>query len=485
MIQAVCPAPEDTETLPPPRDAFAIGELIDGKYRVERTVAEGGVGVVVAARHVALNQQVAIKYLKEKSRKNVELVRRFEREARLTAQIQSEHVVRVFDVGTTPASGPYIVMELLSGKDLGAALDDGPLPVVRAIDWVLQACDALAETHALHIVHRDIKPENLFLADRPGKTAILKVIDFGISKLPPTPDDNGKWARETGVLERFGTPLYMSPEQLQSTVRADLRSDIWALGVVLFELVTAASPFVGDDMPRLCTSILTGEPQKLSVLRPTAPAGLEDVILKCLEKKPERRFRNVAELAQALAPFGPTDAEDRATRIREIVRRSGASIRPPTPAAVFGVQPLPTLDPPVLSVEPIAKTTPSIRVERKTDRNRWMIVVALAAVALIGSIVALFSTRTTVDANRESNAPSTLPSSSPASAVSVLSIPSTTVAATAAPESSSSAPSSQSAAAHSNAPATQLPRSSPPPNHAKNPSSRDKIDPRAEFGGRQ
>jgi serine/threonine-protein kinase len=238
-------------------------------------------------------------------------------------------------------------MELVTGKDLGSVVQLGPLPITRAVDLLLQACDALAEAHALHIVHRDIKPENLFLADRPGKPPVLKLIDFGISKLPPKPDEVER--RTTGVQERFGTALYMSPEQLQSSGAVDARSDVWSLGIVLHELLTGQSAFDGDDMPRLCASILNGEPHTLRAERPTAPEGLEAVILKCLQKRPERRYRNVAELAQDLVVYGPVDAEQRVKGIREIVVRSGASIRPPTPATAMTMQLLPNIEPPVVS----------------------------------------------------------------------------------------------------------------------------------------
>ncbi len=224
---------------------FANGSLVGGKYLVEETVAEGGIGVIVAARHLALEQRVAIKHLKAKALENPSLVERFVREARLAAQISSEHVVRVFDVGSLPEGGPYMVMEYLHGQDLGSLLASGPLSIPRAVDYIVQACDALAEAHVLRIVHRDIKPENLFLAERPSNTPILKIIDFGISKVAPTRGEGDSWAHETAANERFGTPLYMSPEQLRSSSNVDSRTDIWALGVTLFELVTGRLPFVG------------------------------------------------------------------------------------------------------------------------------------------------------------------------------------------------------------------------------------------------
>src|SRR5438309_1158048 len=165
--------------------AFAPGALVGGKYVVDELIAEGGVGVVVAARHLALEQRVAIKHLKAAVLDEADIVARFTREGRVAAQINSDHVVRVHDIGQDDRGGPYIVMELLAGADLGRLVARGQQPITQAVDYVLQACDALAEAHALGIVHRDIKPENLFLAERPAAPPVLKIIDFGISKVTP------------------------------------------------------------------------------------------------------------------------------------------------------------------------------------------------------------------------------------------------------------------------------------------------------------
>jgi serine/threonine protein kinase len=321
------PAPAPDGVVP----AFSNGSLIDGKYLVEETMAEGGIGVVVAARHLALDQRVAIKYLKPAARDNPAILERFVREGRLAAQIASDHVVRVHDVGAIADGGPYIVMEYLVGEDLGHVVRRGPVPVSRAVDYILQACDALAAAHALRIVHRDIKPENLFLAERASNTPIVKVVDFGISKVAPKRDEAGRWAHETADGERFGTPLYMSPEQLRSTSSVDPRTDVWSIGVTLHELITGSLPFEGNDLPQLCTSILAGQPITLTSVRPDAPPLLEAILLRCLEKDPELRFQNLAELAQELAPFGPPDVEVRVKRIKDVIRRAGEVIRPPTP----------------------------------------------------------------------------------------------------------------------------------------------------------
>jgi serine/threonine protein kinase len=376
-----------------PKEAFCNGAIIAGKYLIEERIAQGGIGVIVAARHLALQKRVAIKYLRPEVLGDEALAERFEREARLAAGIHSEHVVRIHDVGTLEDAGPYMVMEYLVGNDLSRSIQKGALPIARAVDYVLQTCDALAEAHALGIVHRDIKPENLFLAKRPSNTPILKVLDFGIAKAVPKRGDGGQWARQTSNNERLGTPLYMSPEQLQSTAGVDARTDIWALGVVLHELLTASMPFLGQDIPQLCASILVAAPARLTVSRPGSHPALEAVILKCLEKDPEQRFRNVAELAQELLPFGPPNAAARIERIKTVVRDGGASIRPPRLTAksrspdLMSIPQLGHSNSTPDSAVGIAVTIPGIR---RVALPR-MALVAAAAVAIIGAVVGLAS----------------------------------------------------------------------------------------------
>ena len=184
QLESIPPSPEPDRSVPPPL-SFRAGAILCGKYRIDRVVAEGGLGIVLAATHAQIGQRVAIKYLKPSAAAQKAVVDRFLREAQLASQIKSDHVVRVHDVGTLDDGGPYIVMEYLEGVDLARVLDGGPLLVRTAIDYVLQACDALAEAHAMGIVHRDLKPGNLFLAKRAAGSSIVKIIDFGISKMAP------------------------------------------------------------------------------------------------------------------------------------------------------------------------------------------------------------------------------------------------------------------------------------------------------------
>ena len=384
-------APESTTTpsagsVPP---AFANGTIISDKYLVEEKLAEGGIGVVVVARHLVLHQRVAIKYLKPKTLGNPAIVERFLREARLAAQLTSEHVVRVYDVGTLPDGGPYMVMEYLIGEDLGRTIQNGPLPLWLAVDYTLQACDALAEAHALRIVHRDIKPENLFITQRSSNSSVLKIIDFGISKVRPRRGDGGYWGTETAASERFGTPLYMSPEQLRSSARVDARTDIWSLGVVLHELLTGALPFLGDDLPQVCTSVLTAPPIALTTRCPEAPPELEAVLFKCLEKDPGRRFRNVAELARELAHFGPPGSTERVERIVEITRQSGDSSRSSSPGPEMTGSPsyAPQGSRPLANTDARAVTTVITLASR--NAGQWAAIVLAAGIFCAASLVAL------------------------------------------------------------------------------------------------
>jgi serine/threonine protein kinase len=307
---------------------LAPGQVIADKYRVERVLGEGGMGYVVAAHHLKLDQLVALKFLKPEALKHAHVVQRFAREARAAAKIRGEHVARVIDVGDLPNGAPYIVMEYLDGEDLGQRLQQrGPLPVDEAVGYLLQACEALAEAHAAGVVHRDLKPPNLFLARTAGRIPTLKVLDFGISKALDETSEGGRNLTSTTMI--MGTPHYMSPEQLRSSRDVDQRSDIWALGVVLFELLTGQPPFDGENATSVITSIVTDQPRALLELRPDAPRELWPVLLRCLAKQRAERFPGVLELARALAPFSGDRARDSLARIESIVRPMYSNAPPP------------------------------------------------------------------------------------------------------------------------------------------------------------
>ncbi len=309
---------------------FAPGEIVGDKYLIDRVLGEGGLGVVVAATHLHLDQKVAIKYLRGGAPKDRTVTDRFLREARLAAQIRSEHVVRVFDVGTLADGTPYMVMEHLEGADLRKVLSEKGRPSLeQAVDWVLQACEALGDAHQQGIVHRDLKPENLFLAQLSSGREVLKILDFGISKLSEKYTSSSRVNVLTQAGDRLGTPLYMSPEQLEGDANVDGRTDMWAMGVVLYELCTGSMPFTGDSLPALCTSVLTKTPVSVTTLRPELPPELDLVILRCVAKARGDRYSNVAELAQELAPFASVAGQE---RVREILRtavHTGESVRSP------------------------------------------------------------------------------------------------------------------------------------------------------------
>jgi serine/threonine-protein kinase len=291
--------------------------MLAGKYRIDRVLGEGGMGVVVAATHMELDQKVAIKFLLPAALANAEVVSRFSREARAAARIRGEHVARVIDVGSLEGGAPYIVMEYLEGKDLSAVLSErGPLPIVDTVSYVLQACEALAEAHAAGIVHRDIKPANLFLAATADRSQIIKVLDFGISKSMDPNSASGSLTRTSAVL---GSAFYLSPEQLISAKTVDQRADIWALGIVLYQLLSGHVPFDGESMPEVVARILKNQPVPLRQLRPDVPDQLAATISHCLRESPHERFKSVLELALALAPFGGEHARISVDKIGRVL----------------------------------------------------------------------------------------------------------------------------------------------------------------------
>jgi len=293
------------------------------KYELERELGVGGAGSVFCARHRDLDERVAIKFLHAGS-DNTEAMARFRREARAANRVKSEHVVRIIDVSTTQNGVPYVVMEYLEGTDLERLLLESPdaqLPVRDAVEFVLQACEALAECHAIGIVHRDLKPSNLFCTHGADGLPIIKVLDFGISKLGTVTIDEAM----TGRHAIMGSPRYMSPEQFATPTDVDYRTDIWALGVMLYELVTGRAPFGGSTLIAIWESVKQDVPKPIEELRRDAPRGLGAVILRCLEKDRDHRFQNVAELAKALLPLSPERCRATVARIVRIVEAPGVS----------------------------------------------------------------------------------------------------------------------------------------------------------------
>ncbi|MES1188786.1 MAG: serine/threonine-protein kinase [Myxococcales bacterium] len=301
------------------------GDVLAGKFRIERVLGVGGMGMVVSAMHLQLDERVAIKFLLPEALMNAEAVARFGREARAAVKIKSEHVARVTDVGALETGAPYMVMELLRGQDLSQVLRDrGALPIALAVQYVLQACEALAEAHAIGIVHRDLKPANLFLTARADGSPCIKVLDFGISKVT-SQSGSGSDMGMTRTQSIMGSPLYMSPEQMASAKDVDQRADIWAIGCVLYELVTGRVPFEAETMPQLCTLILHTDPPPPRSIRGDVPELLDQVILRCLRKDRNQRYTDVAVLAADLAAFSPDAGPRSAARISRVLSSSGIS----------------------------------------------------------------------------------------------------------------------------------------------------------------
>jgi len=301
----------------------APGDVIQGKYRIEKLVGSGGMAWVFEATHLQLQHPVALKILRvDPNGDNTEALARFRREARAAASISGDSTARVMDVGALDDASPFLVMELLEGRDLDAVIQARTrLSVASAVSYVLQACEGIAETHAAGIVHRDLKPSNLFLTETSDGSVRVKLLDFGVSKFA---DPSGDGARVTATRALVGSPVYMSPEQMRGSQNIDTRTDIWSIGIILYELLGHGhSPFEAPTLPAICARVLDKEPPPLRKIRRDLPRALEAVVLRCLEKEPERRFRTVADLADALVPFGPPDSRARAHRVRRIL--DGAS----------------------------------------------------------------------------------------------------------------------------------------------------------------
>ncbi|WP_428263212.1 serine/threonine-protein kinase [Haliangium sp.] len=309
------------------RAPVQVGDVIANKYEIERVLAEGGMGIVVVARHQHLHKQVAIKFmLPELMHAGIEpdALERFLREGRAAVRLHGENVARVLDVDKLPGEIPYMVMEFLHGEDLSEHLEThGPLPIAEAVDYVLQACVAMAEAHMAGIIHRDLKPSNLFLTRRPDGSPLIKVLDFGISKLYADVD-----GRQTQTAVVMGSPLYMPPEQAESARNVDVRSDIWSLGVILYEATSRRLPFQGaQSTAALLAKLMYEAPVPLSESAPSLPARFCAVVDRCLAKEPDQRYQSVGELATALAPFASNVGQSAVASIHAMVGgRAGGTL---------------------------------------------------------------------------------------------------------------------------------------------------------------
>jgi serine/threonine-protein kinase len=343
------------------------GSIFAGKYRIEKVLGRGGMGLVLAARHLGLDEPVAIKVLLPAMMDVAGMVERFTREARASAKIKNDHVVRVTDVDALPSGVPYMVMERLDGIDLSDHFKNvGPLPIADAVRFLLETCAAIGEAHAMGIIHRDLKPANLFLARRRDGATSIKVLDFGISKAMQSLGEHTVTVAGTVL----GSPSYMSPEQIAAVRDLDGRTDLWSLGVILYQLVTGRVPFPAETLTQLCALVLQTEPIRPSELRPDLPPGLEAVILRCLEKDRARRFGSASELAAALMPF--TVAAPMRIGSLPSIETTMPLTFPPAAQSVSSPR-----------MSQSAPITSSVTLQRSPQKSSAWIVVLVAAVGLL------------------------------------------------------------------------------------------------------
>jgi len=340
---------------------FEPGDVIDEKYRLEGLLGHGAMGYVLRAWHLQLDEPVAVKFLLPELLGDHEAHGRFEREARAAFKIRSEHVTRVLDVGRLPdGEQPFIVMELLEGTDMGELVDKGPLPYQRVVDYVLQACHAVAEAHSLGIVHRDLKPDNLFVTRRPNGSPCIKVLDFGLSKVRERQQQAGGPVRQRALTrdaQIMGTAHYMSPEQWVAAKNVGPAADQWALGVILYEAITGHSPFFRNNIAAMCNAVLREEPAPMHDHVEGLPVALDAVVQRCMAKKREERWPSIEALAEALRPFAPE------TLAPPPSRRSGprSSARPASKTDLILQLPIEPVVPPTtdLHIEPAPEHAPT------------------------------------------------------------------------------------------------------------------------------
>lgn len=327
-------------------------------------------GVVVEATHLSLGTPVAVKVLRRDAAEDPELLERFMREARSAARLRGEHVCRVQDFGTTEDGSPFMVMEYLEGEDLMGIVDrNGPLEPTLVASYILQACIGVAEAHALGIIHRDLKPGNLFVVKQPDGRRSIKLLDFGIAK---TAQVDG---RLTNTSKAMGSPAYMSPEQLRAAGVVDARSDVWSLGVTMYELLTEKRPFKGDTPYELAIAISTEQPEPLPA---SVPEDIAAIVMRCLEKNADRRYKDVAALAAALAPL-VRNGKDLATQAK-------AALVPETSTDPVGVRSEP--EPQTLTT--LRGASGTVDASEIRPRARWVWPLSIAAVVALAAGGALW-----------------------------------------------------------------------------------------------
>lgn len=471
------------------------GDILAGKYRVEKVLGEGGMGVVVAAWHEELEKRVAVKFLLPEMAERGDAAERFRREARAAVRIQSEHVARVLDVGTMDAAVPYMVMEYLEGHDLGDELSArGRLPVTEAVDYLLQAGEAVAEAHALGIVHRDLKPANLFLSRRADGTPLVKVLDFGISKSIAADSQGGMSLTRTAAM--VGSPLYMSPEQMRSAKDVDTRTDIWALGAIFYEMLAGRPPYDAESVPELYASLLSDSPPAMQEFRSDVPPGLERVLLRCLQKDRAERWGTVAELASAISDFGSPESRIHAARAQRVLGALDSTLAADAHSASTERMPAPPPGAVAAKSGEAASPHAAATVDSwgrtqapASPGRRWLLPVGAVALVLAGAgVMFLFrSPSATASAPPKDSASSALSTqSAPPSAATPTTTASGGTDATAEPDAAAPPQASASAPAASAAPESRPRRAvRRPPSHPRPAPTKTAKGVIPEFGGRR
>lgn len=397
-----------------PHIAFKEQDIIANKYRLVRELGKGGMGAVWEATHIEMGTRKAIKFmLANPSELSSESIERFRREAIAAGQLTSEYVIKAQDIDTLPSGELYIVMEYVEGKPLDKVLkEQGPLPLDLAAMYTLQVCKALQQAHRFGIVHRDLKPPNFLLSSDAEGRPCIKVFDFGIAKVT-APLTTAAEADLTRTSEVMGTPFYMAPEHFRSMKELDARADIWALGVILYEVITGVRPFRGSDVGKIAVAVCTQSPEPPSRIYPAIPKEFDRIVLRCLEKEPENRFQSAEELAKALMPFAADPARFAVSvglplPLADTDRPSGAppAAIPPEPRrvteALTGPNPAPP-GPVAPTFIPLPDQSPAPKEPPSNSKSmRSMAIGAVVGIAVILGIAILILTANRSEAESDS-----------------------------------------------------------------------------------